>query len=61
MIQKSDGVSFDWAGADRAYTNYVENCLRLGAEPMSRERAKTLMSQWADALSAGPTHPAQTD
>ena len=44
--------SFNLADADRAYPNYVENCRRLGADPLPWDRVQALMSEWSDAMAA---------
>ena len=44
---------FDWADADRAYHNYVENCRRVGTEPMAWDEARSLMAEWSAKLAAG--------
>ena len=43
----------DWADADRAYHNYVENCHRLGIQPMAWDEARVLMGEWSAKLAAG--------
>ena len=47
----------DWADADRAYHNYVENCRRVGCEPMSWIDAQVLMREWTAALAPGRKTP----
>jgi len=47
----------DWADADRAYQNYVENCRRVGKEPMSWPEARALMREWSGKLAAGRPPP----
>jgi len=42
----------DWADADRAYHNYVENCRRAGLQPMSWDEARVLMAEWSAKLEA---------
>lgn len=44
--------SFDSAEADRAYNNYLENCRRLGAEPMSWDNFQDRMVEWSKAIAA---------
>ena len=46
----------DWADADRAYHNCVENCRRMGKEPMSWDEARVLMGEWS-VKAAGRTTP----
>ena len=36
----------------RVYRDYLLTCRRLGMTPMSPERAKVLLQEWADSLAA---------
>lgn len=47
--------SFDPVEADRAYNNYLENCRRLGAEPMSWDNFQDRMVEWSNAIAAALT------
>jgi hypothetical protein len=55
MLDKADKESpaIDTPDRDRVYRSYVEDCRRLGIEPVSPDRAQDLMEEWSEAL-AGP-------
>lgn len=48
-------IRFDPADAIRAYDHYLENCQRLGVEPMSWDRVQAQMAEWLNALATGHT------
>jgi hypothetical protein len=49
-------IRFDPEQVDRAYDKYVENCRRLGVEPMSCDRVQVLAAEWLKALGTAPSN-----
>ena len=43
-------IPFDPPDPEQVYRNYLKTCHRLGVEPVSRDRAQELMTEWSDAI-----------
>ena len=48
----SDAPASDLPNADNVYRGYLRTCRRLGVTPTPRDRARKLIKDWTDALTA---------
>ena len=52
MLDDTDTSTLNPPDPERVYRNYLERCRRLGIEPVRRDHAQDLMSQWSVAIEA---------
>ena len=46
----------DLPDADAVYRNYLDTCRRLHIEPLPRERARELVTEWSSVLGEAMRH-----
>jgi hypothetical protein len=59
MIGEPIIVPIDPPDADVVWEHYLETCRRAGVQPVSREQADELITEWSDAIAAGLAAPTQ--
>ena len=45
-----NSAAFDSPDPDQVYQNYLDSCRRQGIEPVPPDRARELITEWAQAL-----------